>query len=289
MGHLKAFLFLFVLLLPREAHVSGSAVGSIIEPYFELRADDGRRVRFSSSLEEARYHRERSAQIARRLTPLADRIRTYTDELRRHEPWAHVLQKVDIEAQDASVRLLTFEQPEYREILRDVQERGAYAYSTFFQHRLDDTRVTVGLRFVFEGSVPLAALYDLEDALHSFRTPMPRDARDAAEAGRVVVHATNCEGHERVLDAIQLELTRRLEERKLSYDGNEAEGTLFAADLEGPGLCRARVELFLAGDHHWGRTKAALLETVSASALGGVSEDPASQSQWKLIVTPPGY
>jgi hypothetical protein len=274
--------------VPREAHVGGSAVGTIVGTYFELRAYGRRQAHPSNPSEEIRDGEERGAPIGRGLGPLADRVRAYVDDLRRVEPWSRLLQTVEIEAQEPGVRLRMFEQLEYREILREVQQRGAYAYSTSFPHHLGDTHLTVELRFVLKGWVSVATLYELEDALHQLRSPLPREAHHRAHAGGVVVHATECRGHEGLVEAIRGELTQRLEERQLCCEGDDPEGSRFAADLDGPDLFHARLELAIAGEHKWARTKLAVLEAVRACAPEGVTEYPAPEIPWRLVAAPLG-
>lgn len=88
---LMVFFFL-VLLFPREAHVSGSAVGTITETHFEISGDDGLRKHFSDSGDEYEYHKREREKIAKALRPLADKIKALIERLRRKEPWSTLIQ-----------------------------------------------------------------------------------------------------------------------------------------------------------------------------------------------------
>lgn len=267
--------------------MSGSVVGPALEAYFALHISDAGPADSMSPGEQSRYQDERGARVAGELALLVDRIRTYVDELRRAEPWLRLLQKVETEAQKPSVHLRMFEQLAYREILRQVLERGPYGYATSLAYHLGDTLVTAHLRFVFKGRVSVELLYELEDALHRSCSRSPLVADRGASAGGVVVRATEWRGHEGVLDAIRGEATRELEKRNLRCLGDGLAGALFVAGLEGPDACRARLEVPIAGRHQWARTKRAVLEALRASVPEGVTEFPAPEIPWRLVVARP--
>lgn len=284
--------FFSLLLFAREAYVSGSAVGTVTEAYFELSGDDGRRIHFADSGDESDYHRKERDKIAASLGSLADKIEVLIEKLRKKEPWSRLIRpyRPGMGA-EPGVSLAHFEQAEYGPWLGKIQQEGPYLYTTSFGHRPEDGRhLAVTVRFVFEGHVAPVSLYELEDGLHRLKTPFAEDARYVANPDGVKLQTTGCDEHQENLERIRAGFTRRLREKGLFYQGHEFDGTLFVAGLEGRDMCLASFELLLAGRHHRGRAKQAFVQAVQdifkrAVEWPGFPPDPhADLAPWRIVV-----
>jgi hypothetical protein len=290
----KMAFLLVVLLLPREAHVSGSAVGTITETYFEISGDDGLRKHFADSADEYEYHKDERAKIAEALRPLADKIKALLERLRKKNPWSDLIQTYDRSADPGpDVDLKQFESPEFGPHIKKLQAKGPYRYSTGFMHNPGKTlplRTTV--RFVFKGPVEPEALYELEDGIHALRDALPKDRRYTANKKGVKLHIDSCDDDKKKLEKIRKGFTELLKKQKLFYQGHEHEGSLFEARLEGEDLCLASFELILAGEHHWGRARKAFIQATQAVfkhaiEWPGYPPDPhADPAPWRIVVEP---
>jgi len=290
-------LFIVIFLFPREAHVSGSAVGTITETYFEISGDDGLRIHFINSGEESKYHHAERAKIAAALRPLAGKIKDLLDRLRKKEPWMRLIQPYQAGGwQGADVDLKQFELASYGPLIAKMQEKGPYRYVTSFQHCPGKTRMlNVTVRFMFRGKVESESLYELEDALHSLRTPFPEDARYPANPKGVELSSTRCDEYLMELMKIRTAFSERLEKKKMYFRGHEQDGSYFSARLEGPELCLATFVFTLAGAHHWGRAKRAFVEASQsvfkrAIEWPGFPPDPhADSAAWRIVVDQGNY
>jgi hypothetical protein len=290
----KILLFLLVLCLPQEAHVSGSAVGTITETHFEISGDDGLRKHFADSADEYEYHKEERAKIAKALRPLADKLKALLDQLMKKKPWSDLIQTYDHSADPGpDVDLKQFESPEYGPYIKKMQDKGPYRYVTSFQHNPGDTlplRTTV--RFMFKGKVEPESLYEIEDGIHALRDALPEDKRYTANPEGVKLRTDSCDDSEKKLEKIRTGFTELLKKQGLLYKGHENEGSLFEARLEGKDLCLANFELTLAGEHHWGRARKAFIQATQAVfkhaiEWPGYPPDPrANLAPWRIIVEP---
>ena len=289
-------LFALLLLLPKEAWMSGSAMGTVAETYFTLSGDDGLRIHFARSEDESEYHGEKRDEIALALRPLANRVVTLVEELRKKEPWAGLLQKIPGQpVAGAEFKLRHFELPEYGPLLSEAQAKGPYDYITSFRHSPGKGRsFMVTLRFRLSGSVKPELLYELADGVFALRkcvAPAP-GPRANPQGPRFNNH--KCKKQVRKLKLVRAAFAEGLRKHGLSFEGGEHEGSLFTASLEGPRLCSVSVEYTLAGAHQWGRAKrlfieAALAELKGAREWPGFPLDPkAEQASWRILV-PEGY
>ncbi|MBN2496729.1 MAG: hypothetical protein JXR96_19215 [Deltaproteobacteria bacterium] len=292
---IPVLLFLLAFLLPREAHMSGSAVGTITREYFALSGDDGLRIHFTGPEEETKYHSRARAKIAARLEPLAERVAALIEKLRKKPAWSRSIRPYrpgpDL---GTEAHLAHFELAEYASWLRELQAKGSYLYTTSFGHQPADGRhLTVTIRLVLAGRVEASALYELEDGLHTLRAGLPDDPRYAANPDGVSMRADGCEPHADRLESLRKALAARLEKQGLFYTGHAQDGSLFIARLEGPEFCLAQFELTLAGQHHWGRTRRAFVESAKELLAGarewpGFPPDPAAdEAPWRIVVDPP--
>jgi hypothetical protein len=286
--------FLAVVFFPREARVSGSAVGTITETHFEISGDDGLRKHFADSADEYEYHKRERAKIAKALRPLADKIKALVDRLMKKKPWSDLIQTYDHSADPGpDVNLKQFESPEFGPYIQKLQDKGPYRYVTGFMHYPGDTlplRTTV--RFMFLGKIEPEALYELEDGLHTLRDTAPKDSRYTANPEGVKLHADSCDEYKKKLEKIRTGFTELLKKQGLLYKGHEHEGSLFEARLEGKDLCLANFELMLAGEHHWGRARKAFIQATQAVfkhaiEWPGYPPDPhANLAPWRIVVDP---
>jgi len=285
------FLFL-VLLLPREAYVSGSAVGTITETYFEISGDDGLRKHFADSADEYEYHKREREKIAKALRPLADKINKLIERLRKKQPWSTLIQTYSHSADPGpDTNLKQLESPEYGPYMKKMQAKGPYRYVTTFMHNPNKSMpLHTTVRFMFKGTVEPESLYELEDALHSLRDVQGKDPRYRANPEGVKLIANGCEEYTDKLGKIRTGFTERLKKQKLLYRGHEHDGSLFSATLEGREMCLASFELILAGDHQWGRARKAFIQAVQAVferavEWPGYPPDPnADHAPWRIIV-----
>jgi len=286
--------FLAVLFFPREAHVSGSAVGTITEEYFEVSGDDGLRKHFADSADEYEYHKAERAKISKALRPLADKIKALLDQLMKKKPWSDLIQTYDHSADPGpDVSLKQLESPEFGPYIQKIQNKGPYRYVTTFMHNPGDTlplRTTV--RFMFRGKVEPEVLYELEDGISALRNAQPEDKRYKANRKGVKLHADSCDKYKKELERIRKGFTELLKKQGLLYEGHEHEGSLFEARLEGEDLCLANFELVLAGEHHWGRARKAFIQATRAVfkhavEWPGYPPDPhANLAPWRIVVDP---
>jgi hypothetical protein len=286
--------FLLVLCFPREAQVSGSAVGTITETHFEISGDDGLRKHFADSADEYEYHKKERAKIAKALRPLADKIKALVVRLRKKKPWSDLIQTYDHSADPGpDADLKQFESPEYGPYMQNMQAKGPYRYVTTFMHNPGETlplRTTV--RFLFKGQVDPESLYELEDGLYALRDALPEDKRYTANPEGVKLHADSCDEYKKKLEKIRTGFADLLEKQKLLYRGHEHEGSLFEAKLEGRDLCLASYKIILAGDHHWGRARKAFIAATQgvfkhAIEWPGYPPDPhANLAPWRIVVDP---
>jgi hypothetical protein len=287
-------LFLLALCFPREAQVSGSAVGTITETHFEISGDDRLRKHFAGSADEYEYHKEERKKITQALRPLVDRIKGLVDRLRKKKPWSTLIQTYSASADPGpDADLKQFESPEVGPWVRNMQEKGSYRYVTSFMHSPGETRpLRVTVRFLFKGKVESESLYELEDGLHALRDTLPADSRYTANSKGVILNASGCDEYKKKLEAIRTEFAERLKQQNLFYRGHEHDGTLFSAKLEGRDMCLADFELTLAGDHHWGRAKKAFITATQgvfkqAIEWPGYPPDPhADLAPWRIIADP---
>ena len=195
MKNVLLIVFLLLLFLPREARVSGSAVGTITEKYFEVSGDDGLRKHFADSADEYEYHKEERAKIAKALRPLADKIKALVERLMKKKPWSELIQAYDRSADPGpDVNLKQFESPEFGPYIKKLQDRGPYRYSTGFMHNPGDSlplRTTV--RFLFKGPVEPELLYELEDGIYALRDTAPEDKRYTANKSGVKLRTDSCD------------------------------------------------------------------------------------------------
>ena len=295
MKNVLLIVFLLLLFLPREARVSGSAVGTITEKYFEVSGDDGLRKHFADSADEYEYHKEERAKIAKALRPLADKIKALVERLMKKKPWSELIQAYDRSADPGpDVNLKQFESPEFGPYIKKLQDRGPYRYSTGFMHNPGDSlplRTTV--RFLFKGPVEPELLYELEDGIYALRDTAPEDKRYTANKSGVKLRTDSCDDKKK-LEKIRKGFAELLEKQGLLYRGHENEGSLFEAHLEGKDLCLAHFELILAGEHHWGRTRKAFIQATRAVFKHAVEwpgyppDKHANLAPWRIIVEP-GY
>lgn len=286
--------FLAVVFFPREAQVSGSAVGTITEKYFEVSGDDGLRKHFADSADEYEYHKQEREKIAKALRPLAGKIKALLDRLMKKKPWSELIQAYDHPADpgpDATLKQL--ESPEYGPYLKKRQEKGPYGYVIGFMHNPGDTRpLRTTVRFIFKGKVEPETLYELEDRLHALRDAAPEDKRYTANRDEVKLYANSCDEYKKQLEKIRKGFTELLKKQGLLYAGHEHEGSLFLARLEGSELCLANFELILAGEHHWGRARQAFIQATRAVfkhavEWPGYPPDPhANLAPWRIVVDP---
>ncbi len=287
-------LVLLVLLFPREAHVSGSAVGTVTENYFEVSGDDGFRIHFVDSADEYEYHQGERDKIAMALRPLADKIKSLVERLRKKKPWSDLIQTYDRSAdRGTDVNLKQFESPEYGPYLKEIQAKGPYRYVTCFTHNPRGSRpLRTTVRFMFKGGVEPESLYELEDGIFALRDALPEDKRYTANPQGVKLHASECDEHQQELEKIRTGFAALLKKHGLLYQGHEDEGSLFQARLEGPELCLANFELLLAGEHHWGRARQTFIQAArevfqDALEWPGYPPDPkADEAPWRIEVDP---
>lgn len=288
--------FLAAVFFPREAQVSGSAVGTITEKYFEVSGDDGLRKHFADSADEYEYHKREREKIAKSLRPLADKIKALVDRLMKKKPFSDLIQTYEHSADPRpDVNLKQFESPEFGPYIQKLQDKGPYRYVTGFMHYPGDTlplRTTV--RFMFKGKIEPEALYELEDGIYALRDAQLEDKRYKANPEGVKLHASSCDEYNKKLDKIRKGFSELLKKQGLLYAGHEHEGSLFQARLEGKELCLASFELILAGEHHWGRARKAFIQATRAVfkhaiEWPGYPPDPhANLAPWRIIVEP-GY
>jgi len=286
--------FLVVLFFPREAHVSGSAVGTITEEYFEVSGDDGLRKHFADSADEYEYHKQERAKISKALRPLANKIKALLDQLMKKKPWSDLIQTYDHSADTGpDVSLKQIESPEFGPYIQKIQKKGPYRYVITFMHNPGDTlplRTTV--RFMFKGKVEPEVLYELEDGIYALRNAQPKDKRYKANRKGAKLHADSCGKYKKQLERIRKGFTELLKKQGLLYEGHEHGGSLFEARLEGEDLCLANFELILAGEHHWGRVRKAFIQATRAVfkhavEWPGYPPDPhADLAPWRIIVDP---
>jgi hypothetical protein len=260
---------LAVGLSPREAHPSGSGMGTITETYFEISGDDQLRINFVDPRDEGRYHGGRRDEIADALRPLAGRIKSLLDRLRKKDPWSRLLRPYRAGSeQEPDVDLEKFEDPHHASYLPS----GPYRYATSFWHSPKGSHfplqgLSVTVRFRFQGSVDLESLYELEDALRDLRSVLPGDPHDRANPESIKIQASGCKGFGKELDdeleKIRMAFTDKLQEAKLRLQGPEHERRPFHAELQ-YSQCRVTVDLTLGGFHQWGRAKAALIEAAQS-------------------------
>jgi hypothetical protein len=201
MKNILPLAFLLVLFLPREARVSGSAVGTITETYFEVSGDDGLRIHFVDSAYEYEHHKQEREKIAKALRPLADKIKALVERLRKQKPWSELIQAYDHSADPGpDVNLKQLESPEYGPYLQKIREKGPYRYVTGFMHRPGNSRpLRTTVRFMFKGGVAPEFLYELEDGLFALRNAMPEDQRYTANPQGVKLNASSCDEHQKEL------------------------------------------------------------------------------------------
>lgn len=286
--------FLLVLFFPREARVSGSAVGTITETHFEISGDDGLRKHFADSADEYEYHKQEREKIAKALRPLADKIKGLLERLRKKKPWSDLIQTYDHSADPGpDADLKQFESPEYGPYIQKMQAKGPYRYVTSFMHSPGVTRpLHVTVRFLFKGKVEPESLYELEDGLHALRSALPEDSRYVANPEGVILRASGCDEYKKKLEIIRTAFAERLKKQNLLYRGHEHDGALFTTKLEGRDMCLADFEITLAGNHHWGRARKAFIAATQevfkhAIEWPGYPPDPhANLAPWRIVVDP---